>query len=366
MSGNFDWLWKDDAPVKKTELSEGIEFSPGFTGLWRCAPMWRVWDSSGLDIEELGLKADAVQQFSTGSFYYYTDEHYEHGLKLCQAVGLKFGPKQVWRWEMNVDDAIGMTDKGKLAFGPIMGMDVGISAYSGRDRAELHMIALPSAVQAVAVAGGAMGQAFDYKTLLKDDIEELDDDWQHEMIGDDDTWTESKLWQARKSIWAALGEENPRAYMYNTGSKKYDTTSQMLGQVLRLLYDSDGTELYARVMRVPHPDVSAVTKEGKRLGVLCIDRVYKNQEEAEIADGFGIEDAVNNANNNYPPLPQQWVGANPDDWIVWVRDLLAEEKVLDKSSKVIENTIRKMDSRLQEEFACTADEVIPWIPIVKE
>ena len=366
MSGNFDWLWKDDAPSKKAELSEGLEFSPGFTGLWHCAPMWRVWDNSGLKIEEMGLSADGVQSFPTGSFYYWKNENYEVGMKLCQAIGLKFGPKQIWRWEMHVDDSVRMTDNAKASFGPIIGYDVGISAFAGRDRIELQMIALPSAVQALAVASGVMGQAFDYRQLLKD-VDELDDDWQHEMIGDDSSWPESKLWKARESIWAALGEENARAYMYNSGNKKYDTQSPILGKVLRILYEADGTDLYARVMRVPNPKVDAVNKEGKRLGVMCIDQIFKSKEAAEIAEGVeDSEDAGVQSNGNNPPLPAQWTGANERDWIEWLRDLLSENGLIDKSQKAIETAVKKMDSRLQEEFACSADEVIPWIPIVKE
>lgn len=382
---SLDWMWEEDKTPEdqKIKLSEGGEFVPGYTGLWNVAVVWRVWDGSGLVLSEMGIKPDGAQSFTSGSFYYFRNENYEMATNLCKELGLKFGPKQCWRWEMPITEWIGAPGDALEKFGELINQEVPVGGYGGKDKNDFHMIALPSVVQALAVAAGMIpAPIYDYRKLLVTDTDSLNDDYQHRMIGGQDDWEQSELWKARTAIWAALGEPNPKAYTVDQGNKKFDTESDKLKAALRVLYRPH-TQVYARVMRVHHPSVEANNKDGNRLRVMAVTAVWKTKEEAEAAEGVEADDTVAapaaapttttakvapkaSSNGTGPKVPPRWSGSSETDWIEWLRDFLSEKKLLGKPEPVVMAALQGIAEELDGSYLTTPEEIKPWLKRVNE
>lgn len=371
---SLDWMWENEQipDEQKVKLSEGGDFVPGYTGQWNSAMVWRIWDGSGLDVKEMGITPDGAQSYTSGSFYIFRNENYEEAMKLCKALGLKYGPKQVWRWEMAVGEWIGAPGDALEKYGELITQEVGVGGYGGKDLNAFHMIALPSIVQSLAIAAGMIPeQIYDYKTLLVANEDVLTDDYHHKMLGGKDDWEQSELWQARVKIWAALGEENARAYTIDQGNKKHDITSDKLKAAIRILY-RPRTQLYARVLRVQHPNVEENNKEGKRLRVMAVTGVWKTKEEAEAAEGVDTEETAVAAptetkaasNGTGPKVPARWSGSSESDWTEWLRDFLKENKLEGKPEPVIMAALNGMADKLDSDFLATPAEIKPWLKVI--
>lgn len=350
----FDFLWKSvDEPVI-TKLPESGGGTFGLAGQWTCSIVYRFWTPENLD--EFGIVPDGKRGTDGGTFCYFYD--YEKAAEAGKKVGQQYGPNTVWRWEIPSANVVNIVDdEARAKFGDVITQEVTVSTlFSKKNRHELHMITLPSAVQAMAlVAGFIDAKVFDYESL-RVDPDVIDDAYRMETIGGETDYEKSKLWQARVKLWAALGETNPKAYTLNQG--KFDATAGHLRLCLGLIYRK--TEIWARVANVPDPRVDAKTKAGKHLQLPVIAQIW--QSEADMRRELEIEDkpiaAPKGESVDGLALPSQWVGM-ADEWIGYVREVIKTYN--GKPKPVIVADLRKRDGELQQQYAASADDFIAWI-----
>lgn len=378
MSTNaFDFLWKTTEPTATaTKLPESGGVS-GFAGQWTCNVVYRFWSAEKL--EDYGQSYAAKRATNSGAFYYF---HTQEAASVAgKAVGQEYPPNTIWRWETPVSTIVNIMDEETRGrFGDVITQEVNIATLmSKKQRHELHMITLPSAVQALAIFGGLISsKVFDYESL-RVDHDVIDDAYQARVIGNGDAGYEnSELWQARIALWKALGENNAKAYTLNQG--KFDAKGEALRMCLNIIYQP--TTLWARLVTVPDPRVDATYgDEGKRLTLPIVAQIWKDKADMmktlEIEDkpavahvnGNGsngsaakvVQPASNGMNGNGLHVPAAWAGY-VEDWKNYVREVI--KPFAGKPQPVIASELKKMDNELQQNYSATADEFIAWIGAV--
>lgn len=370
----FDFLWKTTEPTAnavKLPESGGVA---GFAGQWACNMVYRFW--SGEKLEDYNQTYAAKRATNNGAFYYF---HTQEAASVAgKAVGQEYPPNIIWRWETPVATIVNIMDEETRGrFGDVITQEVNVATLmSKKQRHELHMITLPSAIQALALLGGLISsKIFDYESL-RVDPDVIDDAYQARVIGNGDAGYEnSELWQARIQLWKALGENNAKTYTLNQG--KFDANSEMLRACLNIIYQP--TTLWARLVTVPDPRVDATYgEESKRLTLPIVAQIWKDRgqmmKDLDIihepttahANGNGsvakvAQPTSNGTNGNGLHVPAAWNGYT-EDWKNYVREVI--KPFSGKPQPVIVSELKKMDGELQQNYSATADEFIAWIGAV--
>lgn len=368
-TSGLDFLWKDlQEPTIRLPEGGGVY---GLAGQWSCSVVFRFYSDQKL--EDYEQTYDGKRATDNGAFYYFRS--YEQAERAGKVVGEKYPPNTVWRWEIPTANIVNLMDEEtRSKFGDVMTQEASVvTLMSKKQRHELHMLLLPSAVQSLAmVAGWIDHQIFDYESL-RVDPEMVDDDYQARVIGTGESGYErSELWQARAKIWAALGEDNPKLYTVNQG--KNDTQCERLRWCLNIIYQP--TQVWARLVSVPDPRVDAMTKTEKRLQIPIVAQMWR--DKASMMKDLDLEDKVrvdintgqavstngtssNGASSNGLHVPTAWAGYT-DDWKNYVREVI--KPFTGKPQPVIIAELRKMDKTLQENYSATAEEFIAWLGAV--
>jgi hypothetical protein len=285
---------------------------------------------------------------------------------VSKIVGRQFGPNTTWRWEIPTSEILNIDDERRAKFGDVLTYEVNVtSMMAKKNRHELHMIALPSAVQSIALLGGFIKQpVFDYETL-RVDPKIIDYNYQMETIGNDAIYEDTVLWRARKDLWAALGESDPKKYTVAQGSKKFDTLSIVLGRCLNIIYRP--TTLVARLVNVPDPRVDAVGKkedeEGnkKHLSLPVIAQAWKSKDEcmAELDITPKAATPVNGADGhvNGLTIPAMWAGY-PGDWKNTVREILSA--YAGKPKPMIQKALEGRQDELLTNYGASPADFLAW------
>jgi len=201
------------------ELPSGEGFESGFVGPVMAAMLWKFWSPEKIDLAEW-IAEEGHRGFTSrgreGSwFYFFQGENHEEAKTAANSLGA-YAPNRVWQFEIPTEEVInfgkGMSDP-EATWGATIGGDCRITTpASAKYRHEFHMIALPAAVNALAQRMNYIPESmFSLNDLL--DNQRFDDEFQYTMIGGKDhPYQDSKLWQQRAALWAALGEENTAAY----------------------------------------------------------------------------------------------------------------------------------------------------------
>lgn len=357
MSGNaFGWLWKDEELEVEPEIKvpEGGNFTNGFAGQWTIAPMWKYWVGEEVDLDEVGVMPDAKQKLNNGTNVYWRPENHESAVAAGKAIGQKFGPRAVLRWEMPTSTMLNFGGANvNETFGDTIAFDVNMTSMFGDSRHEYQFMFLPSLVQEMAITSGLLKErVYEYDGMMTDN-EQVNPEYTKRMIGEDKNFEESELWQARVKIWQALGENDAKKYTVNQKGKT-DTESKMLGGCISVTVRRQ-TTFWARVARVANPKEP---KEGKQAyGVWTVARIWPTKDAATAE--LGTKEEVEATAGEYPEMPEGWEGASPKDFTDWIKTQFAKD--LSKPRPALEATIRKSGKKLEEEFACTADDVIRFL-----
>jgi len=359
MTADFSFLWNDDELDIKSEdalVEGGGDFSNAHTGPWVCERLYSAWLDEGVMPEDYEVKVDGIQTFSgSGSFVYWRNS--EEAEVAGKDLGLRFPPRSVWRWEMQTSDRLendaarDMTE----VFGHTIGYDVQCTSLrSNKHRHNFHMIALPSAIQAIGILAGVVKEkVFDYSTLESLIPDEVSDELQAELIGMGAEYSESKLWKARADIWAALGESDPSKYtvegpaVAKNSKGEYNTNSKILSQCLKLAYDK--SKPYARVIRVNDPRSDALNSRGIRLKTFVVDQMFRTKEDA--LSQLGLEDESEST-----AIPAKWkeTGATYADWMTYVKDVTKDIK---GPPPMVRKALEAKAEQL-EEYGCTVEDVM--------
>ena len=245
-------------------------------------------------------------------------------LKKHEGLDRRPGVSTVWRFETKSETCLNLSAAAQDAFGDVLAWESRISTLGSiYRRHEFHMISLPAAIAAAATAMGFDNPGFDLSELTEADIvytpafqvqmigtepQEQDGD-KYKYINAKGGYANAVLWQRRAALWAALGEENPKAFRMTGSGTKYDTTSKKLHQCLRI-YEVPWTgPAWALLVPVRDPRIDATAKSGTRLTVPALTVIYQSQKEAQTAaqELTGGEAIPANAEGK-PRLPTLWEG----------------------------------------------------------
>lgn len=315
----------------------GGDFAPsGFVGAMQAKVLYTFMSELDSDTYEGFPEYDIKRP--AGSYFIYsfkTPEAAAQGMELLGVEGYqgkKPAAQQVWSFMMNRDTVMNFSDKSKLdAFGQTIVFDAKISTLaSAKYRHELHMVALPLAVRAMANLLGYDNAGFSIAELTKkpEDIV-FNDEFQQTMIGQgkEHKFQDSLLWQRRAELWASLGELNPDVYL-PIGSEKLATTSEKLSTCLRILAVPWATQVYARLITVNDPRVDARSKSDKQLTIPAIYELFGSKKEAQLAADADMErlsKGATNGNGNHAQLeiPEKWQEL-PEEFAAWVEKTRTE------------------------------------------
>lgn len=163
---------------------------------------------------------------------------------------------------LNVEDIPGLATRHEKSDGVIVGDRVQVKSYDKRavsNRHQFHLMALPSAVSAVARFQGYDVPQFDLSELTSS---QPYSESEYERLCHGEDWRESILYTQRAELWAALGEPNADAYIPTSmqarkRANKYVTTAAALDEILtHVIYCSWQDPIWCRVATFsdPHPD----------------------------------------------------------------------------------------------------------------
>lgn len=361
----LSFLWNDNTPVEPIKLPEsgGIQ---GMAGLWSCSVIYRIWHDQTIVKEDLETANGAYlgnKSFPTGAFYYF--KTYDAGNAIAKLVGKQFGPNTVWRWEIPTANIVNIDDEMRAKFGEVLTYEVNVtSLLSKKNRHELHMVTLPSAIQAVALLGGFIKQIiFDYETL-RIDPKSIDYNFQMDTIGNDAIYEDTVLWRARKDIWAALGENDPKKYTVAQGGK-FDTLSATLGRCLNIVYRP--TTVWARIVNVPDPRMEATSNntddEGnkKHLSLPVIAQMWKDKAaclaDLDITPKATATASTANGQTNGLTIPSMWADY-PTDWKTTVREILSA--YAGKPKPVIQKELESRQTELLTNYGASPTDFLAW------
>jgi len=286
-------------------------------------------------------------------------------------------PVAKWQFEARDADIISLFKHG--AFGDPARLSCRISnhgIFKGvpyKYQHELHMIALPAAVAAVADIYGYPNPGFDLSELLSSDYATTDDNQAKFVGAEGHDYRESVLWQRRAALWKALGEENPSVYnqtpvdedgnkvpqLAGTKGYKLNTASEMLDTCLKIFFSTWAQPMWVRLALVTDPRVDAISNSGNHLSVPAVVELYEDEAEAREAAGSDDNNDDNNdviavttaADNGSPAVPVVYTGF-VDDWKDAVRAL---------KSKPLPIALNNLD---EAEFGATKEDVKAWWDMV--
>ena len=360
MPADFSFLWSDDELEIKADdgiVEGGGDFSDTHSGPWVCERMFSAWLYDGILPEDYEVKVDGIQTFSVkGSFVYWRDE--EEALQAGKDLSLKYPPLMVWRWEMETPNRLeNMSQERDMTevFGDVLGYDVQITSLrSNKHRHNFHMIALPLAVQALAMLAGAIKEPiYNYTELVEKIKDDGGEEQQTPLIGMGSEYAESELWRARADIWAALGESDPSKYTVDNAKKRdkskgeFDTEAALLKQCLKIYLDP--SKPIASLVRINDPRADAYNASGVRLKTFAVVKMYRSTEDA-VAD-LDIEVLEDTSD-----IPEEWkkTGATQAEWLDFVRDYTKDMKGPPPMIK------KQLEEKVEElkGYGCTVEDVL--------
>jgi hypothetical protein len=167
---------------------------------------------------------------------------------------------------INVEDPDDLASRWERTDGVITSDRCVVKGYrSAKSRHLFHMIALPSFVSAAARMLGHDVPEFDLSELRTNNL--FTDAEFAALCGspdagkagheDEPSWDNSVLFNRRAEVWAALGESNPKVQHTGRTGGKYATASVPLDTVLSAVYSSWTTPVWAKVVSVVNPHLSA-------------------------------------------------------------------------------------------------------------
>ena len=347
-------------------LPSSEDFAPsGFVGAWFAQVLFGFYSTEDLaQIEDApqvdGRPYHARRKMGQGFRYYFKTK--EHANAAGALVGMELNPQESWTWQCKRDKVLNFANAETLnKFSDVIVFDTRITSLKSKKyRHELHMLALPMAVASYATALGYDNPGFDVSELLGKDVL-FTDEFQARMIGNENGYAESLLWQRRADLWRALGEEDATVYDPNK------TKANKLQECLYVLSAEWKSTVWARLITVPDPRVDATYgDENKRLTIPGVVQFFESEKEArataeiDIARAKASKEAKANGNghstNGHSALaiPDAWSDI-PQDWNALVAQLKNE------FSGKPQPLIKKQLAARASEYAATADELYAWV-----
>lgn len=311
------------------DIPTGGDFVPsGIIGKVTAGVFYRVgWVET--DLAEFGDQFKPVLKVpsSTNKFRYYFKDRDEANAA-AEACGSTYGSETAWVLEVPKASILNLTADVLEKFQDNVRYDVEVKTPSSKKSRHLyHLIALPHAVQTMALLLGYITEPiFNTNELVQPD-REYNDEFQKEYIGDPDNgkvegMLDSELGRRRAALWAALGETDPKNYRM-AGTGKFATTSEKLSNCLAIVERVWTSPVYAEVVSYFDPRVDSVnSSNGNRNRVAALVRIFKSETDAKAAaeeqlaaraarDG-GTPAHASGGGPAKPALPNAWAGMEAD------------------------------------------------------
>lgn len=367
---SFDWLKKQMEGAgegeEKVNLPGDGDFQRGIAGLWKQAPMFRMYFENGLDPKEFGISftSKIPTRSGGGAFFYWnhTAEMTKFATEAAKLKEWKSAPR-VWRWETPSANILNWSgDEDPITtFGETFAIDIDLVGLGSKRRTALHLLFLPSLVQSIAIASGAFdNEIYAYENLATRG-EDVTEEYCTRLVGpaegQDVDYEAGELWQARTEIWAALGETNPKAWTTGQGGST-DTTSEKLALPLAILSTPKISiaSMISRVAtpRMPTPHEAANTDNPYPFPMNIVTKSWTSKEEAVKELG---------GDSDMPPVPAEWASSStPVQFRAWVVKWLSDNYA-DKTKAQVLNSVRQKDLS---EIAMSSEELIPWVSLVMD
>lgn len=368
-----------DETAESIHVPVGGEFQPtGFIGPWMGTMLWRLYTQAEMDqkTDKVFLKSGEGPDF----WYYWKDAVAAAEAVKRHSLTSNFGgsePKpqvanQIWRLEVPVAKILNFRDEetaAKFSKRPTIFYEVDVAGLRSKKRANFHMVALPMAVQAAALACGHITERIFSIAELTDQGTVFSDEFQAHYIGSPDAlkvddplhYSHSTLWQRRADLWKALGEENPDVFAIDSPIAKANTQAKALRQCLSIALKPWKGPVLARVVTATDPHMGATYTDGngetKRRQVAVLYELFDDEKAAKAAaeaDKARMNGGDEPANGNgkdkakgkpeQPPLPKDWEGME-DEW-------------LERLSAMIEG--EASPKTISEDLGCTIAEATKW------
>jgi len=329
---------KDDTPPP---MPTGGTFGPTpLIGPANAALRWTLGTYDDLEQYELPDGYSVSRTFASGwrNFYFPSPNDAE----TARALTGNGYVNQVWRIEMDAAQVLNASsDDFAAKWGGVVSGDVRVSSLGMyKNRYAYHQMALPSFVQAMAIAAGYVTEPIFHVSELLEAEYKFTQENQETMIGTTvkgGEYTDSLTWKRRSELWAALGEDNPEAYTVIDSGTEYDTVSAKLNKLLGLIRVKPWAQsLWCMMYLCPDPRVDALSGSGSRLSVPIITEIYLGQEAAQAkanklkaeqetsTPGTSVAPSADKPTGNGPPVPEAWKKF-PDQWAAEFGKVIEQE-----------------------------------------
>lgn len=201
----------------------------------------------------------------------------------------------------------------------------------------------------------------------------------------------SVLWERRAALWKLLGSDDPLPYRPagtaqaedKPKNEKYDApANSQLNEALDVLAYAWSDYAWCKVLGVNDPRVDATLKTGQQLNIPAIIKFYGSEDEAraeaaaELAAREAGEDGevaaavaatptmapVATTTTELPPVPEAWTGFDAN----WKAEVVKIKTQYPGPLPVFTQQLEQAQAAgtLYDEHACTAAEVLAWLPFV--
>jgi hypothetical protein len=398
----------DEEAEVEVSLPEGAGSFPAFNLICkgRMRMGWSFWSRENVtnypELEADGLAENMYEKRGKPDswFYFFPYKHAKVASTVADYFDSSSMPcwaKHVWQFTAPSETIKNYRgdDTPTETFGAFITRDCQVQGWRSKYRHEFLLMALPAAVDALARFSGLIeDQIFHLRELTDGGMRDEDYtlSFQARMIGDDQAdgddlkifnmilevvgddyeraydialgsadsvpdsvsayagitrihWSVSRLRRRQVELWAALGENNPDAYIRpgqarSDRGKKYETTSEALAQCLAITRAEWAKPMWMKVFFAPDPRKEAVYGAGRRLSRPVIAEFYGSEEEAMAAveadspsDQEDKAEAPKTEKNDVAPapisdatkpnLPSNWA-KYPDKWA----ENLKKQKIL--------------------------------------
>jgi len=310
--------------------SEGMAFPAGsLIAKWKAGVFYSFGVPDDVDYEEYVGEEDGIAApgmiVPKGSYkwlYYrdYSAAKNAYEILSPEQVEKGFKPTSDWVFYTDVSSVLNRTTEAKetlkervgntlLYSSRVQTLRTGNSRYPAKNRHGFCLIALPAAVAATADLLGYENAGFDLTELTEPrDDADYTDEFFTQMCGDlEGRYDDSVLFIRRASLWASLGEDNPKAQAMKgsvTASGRPNslaTSSERLSQCLAIAQGRWKKPLWARVVTVNDP----LPTNGFRPRFPALTEIYTSEEEAREAAKADLE-ARGEEVDDAPALPENW------------------------------------------------------------
>lgn len=238
---------------------------------------------------------------------------------------------------------------------------VGMTGMSGwkrgfRNFVAMHLLYLPSAVAAM-MKWGQRGGMIDASVNIDEvwsaapiwTVAQFDDEKimffspeaQREVIGDEDGFQESTMFQQRAALWKLLGENNPLAYLPDKKTGKYAMESDALRNIIKTVMGVWKEPALLAINNVSLPISDLTDGQGRPIRQDIIVDWFSTEKEAK---KFTSEDSsLTVTPQTNKSLPDSWTGMERE-WKTAIEDVKTR---FDSPDKVPQDTLDLLEATVE-------------------